>query len=334
MPERVEIAAVLVAIVAIGSVAAIAFGLAISHRWPTLPTQRRRAVAWDGWICLWAFLLFALTSELIAAYLSWIGAFAADDGDASRVFRACLAKIIALPIQLEVGMIGLFVLGIPLYQLRFGSLRRAVALGVPTWVVVATATYLVNLLAFMTYRLVTGKPPEEHPLLQALQVRGAGALTVLVLFESCVGAPLREEVLFRGLLLPWLTKHDAGALIGIALAAFAAIMLGGTKGTLPGTMFAVALVPIALALDRWSTKGLTGLIPIHNAEARRRAFGAMVGSAALFANFHANVWPTPVALFVFGLGVGWLAIRTQSLGPPLVVHMLFNAVAIASILFR
>lgn len=51
------------------------------------------------------------------------------------------------------------------------------------------------------------------------------------------------------------------------------------------------------------------------------------GQAMLFAAFHSPVWPTPIPLLVLALGLGWLALRTNSLVAPIVVHMLFNAVA-------
>jgi membrane protease YdiL (CAAX protease family) len=50
-------------------------------------------------------------------------------------------------------------------------------------------------------------------------------------------------------------------------------------------------------------------------------------TALLFAACHAGAWPSPIALFVLGLGLGWLALRTRSLTGPLFVHALFNAVA-------
>jgi membrane protease YdiL (CAAX protease family) len=46
----------------------------------------------------------------------------------------------------------------------------------------------------------------------------------------------------------------------------------------------------------------------------------------LFAAVHSRVWPTPIALFVLGLALGWLAYRTQSLISSIVLHSLFNSV--------
>lgn len=53
------------------------------------------------------------------------------------------------------------------------------------------------------------------------------------------------------------------------------------------------------------------------------AHAAVVGSALLFAAIH-STWPSQIPLFVLGLGLGWLAYRTQSLLGPMVVHGLFN----------
>jgi membrane protease YdiL (CAAX protease family) len=55
---------------------------------------------------------------------------------------------------------------------------------------------------------------------------------------------------------------------------------------------------------------------------------SIFGSAMLFALVH-EAWPSPVALLPFGLVVGWLAYRTQSLVPGIVLHALFNAIAVA-----
>jgi membrane protease YdiL (CAAX protease family) len=55
------------------------------------------------------------------------------------------------------------------------------------------------------------------------------------------------------------------------------------------------------------------------------AWLSIYGSAMLFAMAHG--WPESVPLFVLGLGLGWLAYRTQSLIGGMVCHGLFNAVA-------
>ena len=53
---------------------------------------------------------------------------------------------------------------------------------------------------------------------------------------------------------------------------------------------------------------------------------SIVGTSMFFALVH-GAWPTPIALFFLGLVLGWLAYRTQSLVPAIVVHGLFNLVS-------
>ena len=54
---------------------------------------------------------------------------------------------------------------------------------------------------------------------------------------------------------------------------------------------------------------------------------AILGSAMFFAVAHSAAWPAPFALLFFGLVLGWLAKRTQSLVAPIALHALFNLVA-------
>jgi membrane protease YdiL (CAAX protease family) len=59
---------------------------------------------------------------------------------------------------------------------------------------------------------------------------------------------------------------------------------------------------------------------------------ALFGTSALFGAIHSNVWPSPVALFVLALGLGWLAWRTRSLAGPMLLHGLFNGIACVALL--
>ncbi|HEX3314741.1 MAG TPA: CPBP family intramembrane glutamic endopeptidase [Gemmataceae bacterium] len=59
---------------------------------------------------------------------------------------------------------------------------------------------------------------------------------------------------------------------------------------------------------------------------------SIVGTAMFFALVH-NAWPTPIPLFFLGLVLGWLAFRTQSLVPSIVVHGLFNLVSYLALVF-
>ena len=74
-------------------------------------------------------------------------------------------------------------------------------------------------------------------------------------------------------------------------------------------------------------------IILDSAEADRRrlawpaAYLSIYGSSMVWSMMHYDAWPAPIPLFLLGLGLGWLALRTQSLIGPMVCHALFNAVA-------
>ncbi|MFO0807326.1 MAG: CPBP family intramembrane glutamic endopeptidase [Gemmataceae bacterium] len=335
MPDSAEVMAVAKAFAYIGAIAVFALLVAAPRLQRVhLPPQRQYAAAWNGWVCLFVFLVFTVPPEVIADILASCGVGPASDPMVAAVYRRCMAKIIALPLQIATCIVVMAYLNVPAYRLRFGPLRRTVTVGVLGWIGITAATYLVNLVTFSLFHLFTGRPPDEHPILRTLLTDNAIGFAWILVAESCLIAPLREELLFRGLIQPRLAQHENGGFLGIALAVLAGFALGGTKGGLPSVAFALCVTPILSATTHLANRGPTWLLPLVATESRRRAAGAIVGTATLFANFHAAVWPTPIPLFVFGLGVGWLAFRTQSLGPSLVVHVLFNSVATASILLR
>lgn len=199
--------------------------------------------------------------------------------------------------------------------------RGSLALAVFAWLALAPLVLALNAIVNALAH-ESGVTPETHPLAKL----GARPLfdRVLFAFEAAVSAPVREEVLFRGLLLSWCVgrSRDRGIrsarpwiVMGIAVAL--AVVLGERR-TGP-TAFAVLL---ALLLGCVCALKKTGA---------RRAHG-VVATAALFAVVHSGVWPNPVPLFVLGLGLGWLAVRTNGTLVPVVVHGLFNAVSVVFVL--
>jgi hypothetical protein len=63
-----------------------------------------------------------------------------------------------------------------------------------------------------------------------------------------------------------------------------------------------------------------------------RTARAVFAVSALFAAAHSAVWPTPVPLFVLGLGLGYLAARSGGVTASTVAHGLFNAVSFVYLL--
>jgi membrane protease YdiL (CAAX protease family) len=60
--------------------------------------------------------------------------------------------------------------------------------------------------------------------------------------------------------------------------------------------------------------------------------GAIYATSLLFAAAHSFAWPTPISLFVLALGLGFLVYRTQSIVGSIVLHALFNSIAVVIIL--
>ncbi len=70
--------------------------------------------------------------------------------------------------------------------------------------------------------------------------------------------------------------------------------------------------------------------------ALRRRFGAwpaIAVSALAFALLHASVWSL-LPLTVLGVALGWLAVRSRSLWPAIVAHVLYNVVFVGAALYK
>jgi membrane protease YdiL (CAAX protease family) len=205
---------------------------------------------------------------------------------------------------------------------RFG---RNLLLGLGSGVILVTVVFGLNKLVTDLYQTWTTARPEEHPFTQLAQQPLFRAEIVVMIVTAVALAPVMEELVFRGLLQPWFGKHPWGG--GVALGAALLLALakrweqiaaalplgpGALLTALAPALFIVALVPPYLLLA---------------GRARTTVPGAIFGTSALFAAMHAFAWPTPVALFVFALGLGYLAYRTQSLVAPVVVHALLNGIS-------
>jgi membrane protease YdiL (CAAX protease family) len=133
-----------------------------------------------------------------------------------------------------------------------------------------------------------------------MQAGGHPVDWVMLLASAVLAAPLVEELLFRGALLPYLVGHPQRSSV-----AMGAVILYGIPFGVGPTVLAVVL---ALGLPLLST-------PVMR---------AIWASAAAFAVMHGNVWPTPVPLFLLALGLGLAARISGGLLAAIVIHALFN----------
>jgi membrane protease YdiL (CAAX protease family) len=226
------------------------------------------------------------------------------------------------------------------YQLGLTTHRagRNVLAGFLAWVTLTPFVYAVLNLATWCFGELLHVSPEEHPFTKLGQSGLSPLEWFLLVVSVLAAAPVKEELLFRGVIQPWLVRRPwGGAAAMVAALVVALVPLVGRvfqktaatpaqEGAEPITvlqqlapvLFVLVLVPPFLLVWRWSR---TPVAP------------AVYGTSLLWAMMHAPIWPTPVPLFLLGLGLGYLAYRTQSLVAPLTLHALFNGVACVMLLF-
>ena len=307
-----------------------------------LPSQRCRAVGWTGPLVSVAFLIFFLVGPIILAYID-SAALATRlyghevDEKTAGVVGLLVADLAASPLQIAAW----YTLG------RFAGGRRPVFGVVPrripadfslaflTWMVLTPVVYAVSFVSVVLFQWFSGQPPAGHPLMVAVQAGQAPVWLIVITFvQAVIAAPVREELFFRGIMQPFLADRPWGGDLALMLAAIVGLSAHKTGAlviTAPLSLISLAaplllvlaVLPICRIAD---SSGLFRWLPIRDPIRRRQAARAIVGTAILFANFHANVWPTPVPLFVLALGLGWLAYRTQGVVASIVLHVLFNAI--------
>jgi membrane protease YdiL (CAAX protease family) len=307
----------------------------------------------NGAAVIGAFAIFVVTGAAVQAALVAGGfyrrLYGADSpvgwpDPAVHTVRYLWSATFAFPLQVTL-ILGLTrVLGGPAPGAR-GWARNVVA-GYLTWLLVTPAAFVVFVLANIVHTRLTGQPPDKHP----LTMLGDGAGTrewALFVLQTVLLAPALEELVFRGMLLPWLAGRRPPpapeALLAIPparrplmvliLAVGVAVVLqaddvrqawaagdhyAAAAHLIPGVFFA-ALVPLHFVPF--------GRLRRHLRVRSRQQVRAVLASAALFAAFHAHVWPSPVPLVVLAVGLGYLYVRTRSLVGPVVVHGMFNAVS-------
>lgn len=266
---------------------------------------------------------------------------AADQQAELAVVRGLWTGVVALPVQLAL-LLFLRAAVYPAWRspATVRTLPARVALAVAGWAVVTPVVLGVHAGVNLAFDAL-GWRLEEHPLSRLSPSRPV-VDRVLFLLQAGVTTPILEEVLFRGLLFGWLAggrgmldpppnsnqprpAPDRRVWTILAVTLLTAAFTGRGAGEwLAGPTRGPVLFAIVLAL------GWVALRFIR--KRKRRSVGAVYASAALFAVVHSSVWPTPLPLFVLGLGLGWLALRTRGILAPVIVHGLFNAVSVLFVL--
>jgi membrane protease YdiL (CAAX protease family) len=317
------------------------------------PPQRHRSVPWTGWqISLAVFSVFLLCPVLASRFVSAVSSEAPNDDQIGALTlagarRELCAELAGFPLQVaSILFICIALAGGRPYQLGLvgkGAARWFV-LGWLFWLAVTPPALAINSLAEWAYEGVLQTSPEKHPieLIGHLPLQLSDWLLVFVV--AVLLAPILEELLFRGVLQPWFATRRRGGDIAIAASCFLVLLLRGKK--IGSACLALVLgsngrpawsheawkemvieaIPLLFVLLSYPVYHLAGRL-FARRSLRPETIRGIFGTSMLFAMLHASVWPTPIPLLFLALCLGYLAYRTQSVIPGIILHSLFNSVA-------
>ncbi|MFL5242153.1 MAG: CPBP family intramembrane glutamic endopeptidase [Gemmataceae bacterium] len=315
--------------------------------------QRKRAVPWGGLEVLavvfltqfvWNGLVFDLLVQSQALDQVYGAGFTEEYSKNRHVEEPGLSTV---RVSLWVGALGFpinlaTVVLIPVLARRarfyqFGitqeRLGRHLFAGLLCFLALTPVVYATNFAVDNFVIKWNQKQPTRHPFDELIQQAESKAELALLAFAVLVAAPIYEELLFRRLLQGWLSKVRWGGLGAFLLTLLLTILLRWRH--LRGAWLEENWNELALQLQPFLFVLLTGPALVVIRKLRRpQVAGAIYGSSLLFAIAHIGVWPSPVSLFALGLGLGWLAYRSQSVVPTITVHTLFNSLAFLSIWSR
>jgi membrane protease YdiL (CAAX protease family) len=324
--------------------------LVIVRRRGLWPRPGEWRATWNGPAVVAAFLgmiicpaFFVILLESIG-FFTWLygSEFPAGDNPQASHLRALWTQSLVAPIVFALIVIGFrSVFGTPARNLGLArqGLASSIVIGYGVWLVLAPICFAVFFLALA----LMSQQPDQHPLMDLGPWAGRRE-AVLFAVQAVILMPALEELVFRGVLLPWSVplegKTDAvlpvaarpHVVYGVAIVmtlqttAMTETLSARDWARLPTAaaplLFLIAIVPLYVVLP--VMRGWRRQARLPSAGAGR----AILSNGALFAAFHANVWPSPIPLFALGTGLAWLALRTRSIVPAFVVHALFNSVAV------
>jgi membrane protease YdiL (CAAX protease family) len=315
-----------------------------------LGPQRRRLIPWGGIEVLailfftqivWSGLVFAVLPESrVLDHFYGAGfteSYRQDTLHGVPKLRMSLwVSALAFPLNIAtILLIPMLARKAQPYQLGLTRRRWAwnLAASILFFVAITPPVYAVNYVADRLVTQVSHQEPVKHPFDEITQQADSKAEWILVGFAVLFVAPVYEELFFRGILQGWLSQRAWGGFGAFLIALFLSVLfnwnhLQSAWTSRDWTALAQELQPLGFVLAT-----CPALVMIHKLK-KPGVAGAIYGSGLLFAIAHTSVWPSPIPLFFLGLGLGWLAFRSQSLVGPFMVHSLFNAVGFLLMIFR
>ena len=342
---------------------------------PWLPVQRSSPISWKGIDILLAFLILEAVPSVVFLILQEAGVFqwlyevpaSPSIRDREQVWSAVpgLAAALAVILFTFKKLRGARLAELGLTPVRAGN---NAAVGYVQWLILTPLTLVINQLATLA---TPAEWQEEHVVSRVTQQPLWVSEWVMLFLAAVVFAPLLEEVIFRGILLPWQLRggwaaqatvatctivvaailptltpeRDGDASYNPAPLLFVLVMLPGVflvpllqrRGEPPAPepappAAAPADEPAGTEAARRIEAKLAALVYQANQKQPQQEW-AIYTNGLFFAAMHSNFWPSPIALFFLGIGLAWVAYRTSSLVGAVTLHSLFNGVAALSLLF-
>ncbi len=199
--------------------------------------------------------------------------------------------------------------------LRWSTAGADFKLGLVLFVMVVPA---ILLLQWLLVQLLAYK----HPTMEML-AKNANGLTLVAAWVSAVlAAPVFEEVFFRGFLQAWLQRLGTGAAD--------CVVAGGwdsssklqqhevAKNTDPSSSANSDFPSGLVDPQKGNSVGL-------GSSRTSDSIWPILVTSGLFALAHVGQGPAPIPLFFFGIALGYVFRRTNSIIPCIVLHMMLNA---------
>lgn len=223
--------------------------------------------------------------------------------------------------------------GARLFQLglHLNRWKENITLGTIVWVIITPLCNILLMVVLLSFWETLWGRKSEHPLSLILQNDTQWSTWILVGIVTCIIAPLREEIMFRGIIQPYLVRNPMTSDIIVVLSiiwAFTILMTPGTgpdRGMGMGPLFFIATIaPGYYLFEKWTEPWIK--VP--------GAARGIFATSLIFAGIHFGAWPQPIPLFFLSLALGLLAYRTRSLLGPITVHALFNLTTMVSSLLQ
>lgn len=280
----------------------------------------------------------AFDGGLSGGLITMAGALYARPQELVRQTEEARAQLLNMVIFLPIVLLLLLnalprLCGARLYQLglHLNRWKENFTLGTLVWIVITPLCNILLMIFLLSFWETLWGRKAEHPLTMMMQTDTRVTTWILVGLVACVVAPLREEILMRGIIQPYLVRNPLISdiiLVFSIVYAFTILMTPGTgpdRGMGMGPLFFIATVaPGYYLFEKWTAPW------IKEAGAARGIFV----TSLIFASLHFQAWPTPIPLFILSLVLGLLAYRTRSLVGPITAHMLFNLTTMVSGLLK